>query len=78
MCYLTMQLLPDGTWAIFSGDVNQDGTIDTGDLTPIDNDANMFVTGYVVTDLNGDGTVDTADITFVDNNQQRFISAITP
>ena len=28
-----------GKYVIFSGDVNQDGTIDISDMTPVDNDA---------------------------------------
>jgi len=68
----------DGYYAIYGGDVNQDGTIDTGDGTPIDNDQFYFVSGYVVTDINGDGTVDTADGTIVDNNQFFFVGTILP
>ncbi|MFH1119913.1 MAG: BACON domain-containing protein, partial [Bacteroidota bacterium] len=71
-------LMADGYYLIYSGDVNQDGFVDTGDTTPIDNDQFYFVSGYVVTDINGDGTVDTADGTFVDNNQFFFIGSILP
>ncbi|MBK6346609.1 MAG: hypothetical protein IPF68_11875 [Bacteroidales bacterium] len=68
----------DGFYTIYGGDVNQDGTIDTGDGTPIDNDQFMFVMGYIVTDVNGDGTVDTADGTIVDNNQFFFVGTLLP
>jgi len=68
----------DGYYTIYGGDVNQDGTIDTGDGTPIDNDQFMFVMGYIVTDVNGDGTVDTADGTIVDNNQFFFVGTLLP
>ncbi len=68
----------DGYFVIFGGDVNQDGTIDTGDGTPIDNDQFFFISGYVVTDVNGDGTVDTADGTIVDNNQFFFVGSVLP
>ncbi|KAF0198331.1 MAG: Endonuclease/exonuclease/phosphatase-like protein [Bacteroidetes bacterium] len=68
----------DSVYAIYGGDVNQDGVVDTGDITPIDNDANNFVTGYVSTDVNGDGTVDTGDFTIVDNNSSSFISSALP
>ncbi|MBK9357724.1 MAG: hypothetical protein IPN08_10110 [Bacteroidales bacterium] len=71
-------LMADGYYLIYAGDVNQDGFVDTGDTTPIDNDQFYFVSGYVVTDINGDGTVDTADGTFVDNNQFFFIGSILP
>ncbi|MFH1121738.1 MAG: BACON domain-containing carbohydrate-binding protein [Bacteroidota bacterium] len=68
----------DGYYTIYGGDVNQDGTIDTGDGTPIDNDQFYFVSGYVVTDINGDGTVDTGDGTIVDNNQFFFVGTVLP
>ncbi|HPJ62125.1 C25 family cysteine peptidase [Lentimicrobium sp.] len=73
-----MLLMVDGHCAIFGGDVNQDGSVDTADMTPVDNDAASFETGYLVTDVNGDGTVDTGDMTIVDNNAAAFTRAITP
>ncbi|KAF0198738.1 MAG: hypothetical protein FD166_990 [Bacteroidetes bacterium] len=68
----------DGWYAIFGGDVNQDGFVDTGDVTPLDNDQFNFTMGYVPTDVNGDGSVDTGDITIVDNNQFNFVGAALP
>jgi hypothetical protein len=70
--------MSDGSWTIYCGDINQDGTIDTGDMTPLENDMYTFLTGYLVTDLNGDGTVDSGDITFIDNNMENFITRVTP
>ncbi|MBK9358781.1 MAG: PKD domain-containing protein [Bacteroidales bacterium] len=71
-------IMIDGQVVIYSGDINQDGTVDTGDVTPLDNDQFNFVSGYVVTDLNGDGTVDTGDVTILDNNSFGFVGSITP
>ncbi|KAF0198741.1 MAG: hypothetical protein FD166_993 [Bacteroidetes bacterium] len=68
----------DGFYVIFGGDVNQDGFVDTGDVTPIDNDQFNFMMGYVSTDVNGDGSVDTGDITIIDNNQFNFVGSATP
>lgn len=65
-------------YCIFGGDVNQDGVVDTGDMSPLDNDAGSFTAGYVATDVNGDGIVDTGDMTIVDNNSASFIGIITP
>jgi len=65
-------------FAIYSGDVNQDGTVDLSDLGFIDNDASNFVTGYVRTDVNGDGVVDIADAAITDNNVFNFVSKVTP
>lgn len=70
--------MPDGNCLIYGGDVNQDGTIDTADMSPVDNDASVFVTGYLATDVNCDGTVDTADMTIIDNNATGFVTALIP
>jgi hypothetical protein len=73
-----LQQMIDGTWVIFGGDVNQDGSCDSADMTPIDNDSSAFAVGYLLTDVNCDGTVDSADMTIVDNNSSGFVSAATP
>ncbi|MFZ1321326.1 MAG: hypothetical protein WAT71_07190 [Ignavibacteria bacterium] len=65
-------------FALFSGDVNQDGTIDLADGSLIDNDAFNFATGYIPTDVNGDGIIDLADAVFADNNGFNFVGKITP
>ncbi|MEO8209486.1 MAG: proprotein convertase P-domain-containing protein [bacterium] len=65
-------------FAIYNGDVNQDGTIDLSDNQLIDNDANNFVNGYVKTDVNGDNFVDISDLTIADNNAFNFVSVMKP
>lgn len=65
-------------FAVFGGDVNQDGTVDATDVSMIDNDASNFVTGYVVTDLTGDDFVDGTDFVIADNNAANFVSVIRP
>lgn len=70
--------LKSGRWCIFSGDVNHDGTIDLGDLSIIDNDANNFSKGYINSDLNGDNFTDISDLTIGDNNAAEFVSVIRP
>ncbi len=65
-------------FAIYSGDVNQDGTIDATDLSLIDNDVQNFVSGYVVTDLTGDDFVDGTDFAIADNNAANFVSILRP
>ncbi len=65
-------------YAIYSGDVDQDGTVDATDVSAIDNDASNFVSGYVVTDLTGDNFVDGTDFALADNNAANFVSAIRP
>ncbi|MBK8984024.1 MAG: hypothetical protein IPM38_17325 [Ignavibacteria bacterium] len=65
-------------FAAFSGDVDQDGTIDIADGSLIDNDAFNFTTGYLPTDINGDSITDVADAVFADNNGYNFVGKITP
>lgn len=65
-------------FALYGGDVNQDGTIDGTDLQLIDNDAYNFVTGFVPTDAYIDYIVDGTDYALADNNAYSFISKIAP
>ncbi len=65
-------------FALYSGDVNQDGSIDGGDASIVDNDVSNFVFGNVVTDLNGDYVVDGTDMSVVDNNAFNFVTRIVP
>ncbi len=65
-------------YAIYSGDVNQDGTIDASDLSDADNDSYNSVSGYVRTDVTGDDFVDAGDVSIVDNNAYNSVSVITP
>jgi hypothetical protein len=67
-----------GVFAIYSGDVNQDGVIDVLDQGMLDNDMFNFAFGYVVTDLNGDAVVDLLDQGFLDNNMFNFVGVISP
>lgn len=67
-----------GYWCIYSGDVNNDGTIDIGDLGLIENDSYNFTGGYTNTDVNGDGIVDLNDLSIADNNGLNFVSVIKP
>jgi subtilisin-like proprotein convertase family protein len=66
------------TYAIYSGDVNQDRTVDATDVSLIDNDAANFAAGYIATDLTGDNFVDGTDFAIADNNAANFVSAILP
>jgi hypothetical protein len=65
-------------FALFSGDANQDGTVDATDLSIIDNDAANFSSGYLPTDINGDDFIDGTDFAIADNNAANFISVIEP
>jgi hypothetical protein len=65
-------------WCIYSGDINQDGIVDSGDMGIVDNDNAAYVVGYTKTDVNGDGIVDSGDLGLADNNNAKYIGKITP
>lgn len=71
-------VLKSGRYCNYSGDVNQDGTIDALDFAYVDNDAAAGLTGYQVTDLDGNNIVDGSDVTIADNNSSMYISVMTP
>ncbi len=65
-------------YAVYNGDVNQDGFIDGSDGLLIDNDAANFLTGYLPTDVTGDGFIDGSDMQIEDNNAANFVGVIRP
>ena len=65
-------------FAIYSGDANQDGTVDVTDVVNVYNDALNFVSGYVTTDITGDNFVDVADLVITYNNSINFVSVVRP
>jgi subtilisin family serine protease len=67
-----------GRYAIYSGDVNQDGVIDITDMMDIDNDVYNYASGYRQTDVNGDGFVDLSDAVIAGNNAENYVSKIVP
>ncbi|MEZ5045745.1 MAG: hypothetical protein R2831_02010 [Chitinophagaceae bacterium] len=68
----------NGTWAIYNGDINQDGFVDIFDFLESDIDNQNFASGYRASDINGDGFVDVFDYLLGDSNSQLFISLSTP
>ncbi|MBL8006713.1 MAG: proprotein convertase P-domain-containing protein [Ignavibacteria bacterium] len=56
------------SFAIISGDVDQDGIVDASDLSTVENDASISLSGYVKSDVTGDDYVDGSDISLVENN----------
>ena len=65
-------------YAVYSGDVNNDGTIDLNDVLSVYNGASVFSTGYVVNDVNGDNIVDLNDILITYNNSAAFVAVARP
>ncbi len=74
----SLQRLAPSKFAMFSGDVNQDGTIDILDLIEAENKAAEFQFGYLQTDCNGDGTTDLFDLQYMENNGNRFLFISRP
>jgi hypothetical protein len=68
----------NGKWCIYSGDVNQDGVVDSGDLGLVNADVSNYITGYARTDINGDEMVDSNDSGIVDNNNSNYVGKIVP
>jgi hypothetical protein len=73
-----MKEVEPGVWAIFTGDMNQDGFVDNFDFDLFNNDNLNFAYGYYNTDLNGDAFVDNFDFDLFNSNNLNFIMAITP
>ncbi len=67
-----------GRYAIYSGDVNQDGIIDITDMMDIDNDVYNYASGYRITDVSGDGFVDLTDAVIAGNNAEKYVVRIVP
>jgi len=57
-----------GIWALYNGDLNQDGSIDISDYPIWDYDQSHGFYGYYKTDMNGDGNVDLLDWPVLDDN----------
>jgi hypothetical protein len=73
-----MKYLGPNQFAIYSGDVNLDGTIDLFDLQQVENDAASFVFGYEYSDVNGDTVSDLFDLQIIENNSTLFIFSTRP
>jgi hypothetical protein len=75
---MILMAAPGTFYAIYGGDVNQDGIIDAGDMIPVDNKYALSATGYLPEDTNGDGIINSADMTVIYNNAGTFTGKITP
>jgi hypothetical protein len=67
-----------GVFLIFTGDINQDGSVDFSDYPPLDLGSNSGDIGYLPTDLNGDASVDFNDYPLLDINSNNGVVAIRP
>lgn len=67
-----------GIFAIYGGDVNQDGIIDASDLSSVENNAAAGLTGYANTDITGDDFTDGSDLSITENNSSAGINSVVP
>ena len=70
--------LGNGIYAIYSGDVNQDGSVDIFDMQNVENNASQFAFGYYNSDCSGDGNTDVSDMNIIENNVGLFIYYARP
>jgi hypothetical protein len=70
--------LESGVYGFYTGDLNQDESIDIYDFPSLFNDSDAFSSGYLSTDLNGDGAVDIYDFPLLFNNSDNFIFSNHP
>jgi len=72
-------VLGEGIYSFYTGDINQDEFIDIFDFPQFDYENQNFVFfQYSSSDLNGDGFVDIFDFPVYDTNNQNFIFSIHP
>jgi hypothetical protein len=70
--------LGSGVYGFYSGDINQDGSIDFLDYPDLDLGSLNGDLGYLVTDLNGDASVDFLDYPMIDANSLFGIVILRP
>jgi len=70
--------LINGKWCIKSGDVNQDGFVNSADLNFVYSSNVSGFTGYNFTDLNGDNFTEIADLNIVFTNFILGVQKISP
>ncbi len=73
-----LKLMSDQSYAIYAGDVNQDGVINITDRGLLLTDLNAALLGYNITDVNGDGAVNTSDRALVLTNQNAGVIKLVP
>ncbi len=73
-----LKTMAAGKYAIFGGDINQDGSVNTLDMVSAESQSSSFGSGYIVQDVNGDGVVDALDLIMIDNNAAGFVIVKKP
>ncbi len=73
-----LKLMSGAIYAIYSGNVTQDNSIDGSDMASVDNAVTSLLMGYHPEDVNGDGVVDASDMAIIDNNVTAIIKVKKP
>ena len=68
----------NGNYALYSGDVDQNGAINSEDFLAIKSATRFFPSGYLTNDVNGDYLVESSDYSIVENNSIQSISLSKP
>ncbi|HMQ70275.1 MAG TPA: M23 family metallopeptidase [Ignavibacteria bacterium] len=73
------QILKNGEYCIYGGDVDQNGSVNSVDILSIfNNDLGGFHTLYEITDVTGDGLTDLDDVILSYNNSNAFVTTMRP
>ena len=65
-------------YAIYSGDIDQDGQMDISDFNIMEIDVTAFATGYIPSDINGDLRADVSDFNLLEANVTNFVKVHYP
>ncbi len=68
-----MKSFSDGSFALYSGDVDMNGLINNDDFIDIENNCSLFLSGYRKDDLSGDGLIESLDYSIVENNLGKIV-----
>lgn len=73
-----MRSFPNGVFAFYGGDVNQDGEVTGLDMNEVEIDGNNFSFGYNVSDVDGDGESGGLDMNIIEVNAGLFLFYAQP
>lgn len=72
------QILNNGEYCIYGGDVDQNGSVNLTDLLEIYNNSSGFSYGYDVTDVTGNNITNLEDVILSYNNSSAFVTKFRP
>ncbi|MEP7146696.1 MAG: choice-of-anchor J domain-containing protein, partial [bacterium] len=78
MAFGNNMILKNGLAHIYTGDINQDGSVNGLDVTDVYNSLILFTTGYLLADLDNDQMVTLHDMLYCYNNNIKFVHVYSP